>query len=276
MGTIVSEFVTVIGIDGAAQPKRTGVAHVESRPSGPVVREVTAWGEEIVKGWCLGAVPRLLVAVDIPLGWPVDSLSLAQHRAGQPVACDADRAFLRHTDRVLREHPHLRDLDLRPMSIGADKIARASHATLRRIQSIRASLGGATVLPILLDQRPVNRPGLVEVYPAATLASMGLRPRGSYKKGKSARRVRESIVKALRNCGMTFEGEAADKCVESDHALDAVLCAVAGDHFLQGKCVVFESGQRALIEKEGWIWLLDPEARAGRLGRAKASPNTRH
>jgi len=46
--------------------------------------------------------------------------------------------------------------------------------------------------------------------------------------------------------------------LSNEHALDSVLCSVAGADFLQGLSIHPPPGQENSARKEGWIWIRDP------------------
>jgi hypothetical protein len=98
-----------------------------------------------------------------------------------------------------------------------------------------------------------GREAVIEVYPAGTLVSRGLS--GSGYKTPGHRKERELIVAMLRqNMRIAIPEEAM---LGNDHVLDSVLCALAGQDFLAGRC--FKPTDHDLARKEGWIWVRRPE-----------------
>ena len=88
----------------------------------------------------------------------------------------------------------------------------------------------------------------IEVYPAATLVSHGLRSDGYKKRGQIAERVEilgglQALVK-LPNDLSNME--------RSADALDAAVCLLAARDFLTGQAM--RPKDRVLAETEGWIW----------------------
>ncbi|MEO0604987.1 MAG: DUF429 domain-containing protein, partial [Myxococcota bacterium] len=201
---------------------------------------------------------RTLVAMDAPLGWPAAlAAELATHVAGQPLtlpSLDRDQLFVRRTDREVTERFGRVGLAMRPLEVGADRIARTAQAALALLE---AACPGA---PVLWPDEPAPPVAVVETYPAATLAALrGSRARG-YKgpKGSDARAVLFASLTELAEAGepkVLPDFEAA--CLRSDHALDAVVCALGGIDVARGRArapaVVDET-----LRREGWIWVRDP------------------
>ncbi len=85
--------ITIIGIDCATQPEKTGLA-LALWDGGPVVLRETACGSRhnlpaaIAARWLQGA-ERAVLALDAPLGWPLAlGRELAHHAAGLPIDVD--------------------------------------------------------------------------------------------------------------------------------------------------------------------------------------------
>jgi hypothetical protein len=96
----------------------------------------------------------------------------------------------------------------------------------------------------------VLKPGLhaIEVYPAATLLAHGLRAQGY--KGARGTAAREDILRLLPP--HLVRPKDTGSLIQHDHALDAVLCVLAGADFLQGQALPPEDWPAA--RREGWIW----------------------
>ena len=160
--------------------------------------------------------------------------------------------FRRRTDDVVKEK-----LDKRPLDVGADKIARAAHAALRFLESLREATG----LAVPLAWSPGHATGVsaIEVYPAATLIAYGLLPSQSYKKSTNERR---KLVDGLVD--IVELGEAAHKeMVARDDLLDAAVCVIAGVDFAEGNVVEPISEEIDRARREGWIWFKPLQSEAG-------------
>ncbi|MEM6929369.1 MAG: DUF429 domain-containing protein [Myxococcota bacterium] len=199
-----------------------------------------------------------LVAMDAPLGWPAAlATELATHVAGRPLSLpsvDRDQLFVRRTDREITERFGRVGLAMRPLEVGADRIARTAQAALALLH---AACPGA---PVLWPAEPAPPVAVVETYPAATLAALrGSRARG-YKgaKGTDARVVLFASLIELAEAGEPrVLTDFAAPCRGSDHALDAVVCALGGIDVAQGRARAPDVVDDVL-RREGWIWVRDP------------------
>lgn len=123
--------------------------------------------------------------IDAPLGRPQPlEAALARHRAGTPIEPEPNDAFHRSTDAYVR-----RITLRRPLEIGADKIARATHRALRLFGDLRTATGMA--LPLASHPGFPAETSVIEVYPALNLLARGIPEKGdkSNKPGAQERRV---------------------------------------------------------------------------------------
>jgi predicted RNase H-like nuclease len=238
---------TVIGVDCATQEQRTGLAYGVLDEGGVLeLRRVTLGtaGESApatVAGWLAGAA-QYVVALDAPLGWPVDlRASLASHSAGQPLALAPERMFRRETERFVQS-----ELGKHPPEVGADRVARTAHAALALLEQI----GQAAGAPLPLAWLPGASSGAIEVYPAATLLSRGISATGYRGDSASGRKARAAIFDRLQ--GELRTSVSRELLIENDDLLDAVLCALAAADFARGDAL--PPRDRAIAEAEGWIW----------------------
>jgi hypothetical protein len=241
---------TVIGVDCATQPKKTGLARglfeagavsIDQVLVGSMVKSVA----RTIAGWASGSASTLL-AIDAPLGWPPDlDQALSSHEAGEPVWPEANLLFRRETDRTVK-----RLTGKQPLDVGADRIARTAHTALSLLQALR-DLSGES---ISLAWDPSIQPGIhaIEVYPGATLAAYGMKAAG-YKK-KDRHDARRALLAFLGEHLVLPHGVSLME--ENDDALDAALCVLAGLDFLRGEAVAPED--LPLTRKEGWIWVRRP------------------
>ncbi len=231
----IGSAVITAGIDLAAAPKNTGVAVLD----GLRVRDLVVDATDTCIVELSTAASK--IGIDCPLGWPalfVDFVGRqAAGRALPPVATIADRAQLayRVTDLyVAREHP-----PLRPLSVSADRIAHAAF----RCAGLLPSLDPA------LDRSGHGR--VVETYPAGSLYTWGMEYRRY--KGRDGRPLREQIVRRL---GTVVDfGDNAGLCIDSDHALDAVMAALTARAAAAGRATLPAPADLAAARLEGWITL---------------------
>jgi len=277
----------LIGIDCATKANKTGLAfgclvdgkltvHSAKRGTGEewesgVDGKVEEW---IAKG--KRQARKVLLALDAPLGWPRplgDALvphrarplgdALVPHRAGcafsQPQddspfqrtkkrkTSDADLLFQRATDRVVHDA-----LDIKPLDVGANLIARTAHTALCFLDRLRKE----TECPIPLAWEPGHASmacvSAIEVYPAATLKERGL-PFEGYKKTQQAQSVRNDIIERLES-KMGLEN-IKDEMRKNDDVLDAVVCVLAASDFVRDDVRCPADSDLELAEEEGWIWV---------------------
>jgi predicted RNase H-like nuclease len=237
----------ILGIDAAVDPRNVGMAVAVMAPDGSWQMTAVETGrrDAELSHQAAGLIDPgrpLLVAVDAPLGWPsILSASLAQHRAGQALEQTSDQLFTRQTDRHVRGR-----VGLKPLDVGADRIARTARAALALIERLRERTQNP--LPLLMEPGEAAQGGLIEVYPAATLTQHGLPSKG-YKK-PAARELRETILEGFKQRLNPSVHKAP--CLASDHCLDAALCVLTAIDFLAGAC--HPPQDKHLARSEGWIW----------------------
>ena len=106
---------------------------------------------------------------------------------------------------------------------------------------------------------------VAEVYPAAALNAWGLPFRGY--KGRGGREVRGELVAAVgRRLGRGFDDDARKLCVDTDHALDALLSALVARAVAVGATRQPDRHQSRAAKREGWIHV--PTEAIGALKRA--------
>lgn len=181
-----------------------------------------------------------LIAIDAPLGWPSElGKALATHQAGRRILLGADRAFLRETDRFVRK-----EIGISPLSIGADKIARASLRILSFYSELCKEFGCEPTLS--WTPTAVTNLSAIEVYPAATaklILGEKLPPKND----------RLAYTNAIFNCATT-EGVSAIE-TEDQNIQDAFLCTIAGLRYISCKATGPTPEQATIAKAEGWIWV---------------------
>jgi len=235
--------MNIIGIDCATKQRKIGLALASFQNGITTVRSTKIGSEtkpalEIVKDWLVGA-PSTVIALDAPLGWPIElGINLLIHKAGERIDVNPDMLFSRYTDREV-----WRRLHKKPFEVGANLIARTSHAALHLLGDLRQETGLA--IPLALNPDRITETCAIEVYPGATLQAMGV------KKEQRLSMIRDTDYLTM---GLTSENLA------SDHGLDAVVCVLSALDFLTGKCLMPTANEQKLAEKEGWIWVRSKEA----------------
>ncbi len=238
---------TIIGIDCATVTARVGLARGLFSGQGLFLQDAGVASNteamlERLHDW-MGDQPRVLIALDAPLGWPEPlGRLLARHRAGEPLEESPNRLFRRETDRFVRER-----LGKLPLDVGADRIARTAYAALSLLASLREKSGES--IPLVWHAAYRERVGAIEVYPAGTLSAVGVRSSGYKEPAKVEER--QAIITWLS----TEMAGAAEyhPLAENADVLDAAICLVAGRDFLKGQ--VLTPPSLSLAKKEGWIWV---------------------
>jgi hypothetical protein len=157
-----------------------------------------------------------------------------------------NQIFRRTTDKVVYN-----ELDNRPLDVGANRIARTSHAALHLLYEIRALSG----LPIPLAWTPGSVDGVaaIEAFPAATLASRRKwLPASSEEEPLDPRSA--VLAQILRELGPP--PDARKQMLLSNHAFDAAVGVLAAADFLTAE--VFEPTDLEMARREGWIWVRKP------------------
>ena len=292
--------VQIIGIDCAAQPKDFGLARglVHGRTVEIVEvdkRSDNCFGHlvEQVQGWInrhdADVHGTTLLALDAPLGWPIYlTRALRNHRAGAPLGRPSDTSrkanpgnhlFRRHTDRfIAQKFPDA------PLDIGADRIARVARSALELLGRLEVPGDRQPAVPLLWAPRDLERLGAIEVYPRLTLRHLpgsgktDLRYKRMGRGSEPAQKERRKIVDKLLPARLTFNenqlrlARPKGRPLDYDHdRIDAVLCVLAGLHFLIAESVGPEHPEAAawlaeetgtppaasvdeITAREGWIW----------------------
>lgn len=239
----------IIGIDCSTNHNKLGICRATLGTSGLVIEEVNTGTRDpvdLIHSWI--QPNPVLLAFDAPLGWPDDlGRSLSEHSVGEAISVRGHQLFRRATDRYVKNSIGKQSLD-----VGADKIARTALWTLSFLKDLGEKLGKPIPLAWSCDyEDPV---AAIEVYPAATLMSRRLALPGYKQKENLA--TRSEILLGLVS-DMTVSCNFGN-IVETDDALDSMVCALAGCDFLKNRCVGPEDLE--LARKESWIWFARQKA----------------
>jgi hypothetical protein len=249
-----------VGIDLASRPQSTALCVVTWGPGQARVGAlVTDVDDDLlvaaVEGRAAGGPRPSKVAVDAPLGWPVDFVRGVADPAAWPVPIGGDRRRLerRATDHWVHEREKKQ-----PLSVTTDRIGYAA----MRVAGLLAHLaaGGEAV------DRSGASGRVCETYPDPALRRLGLwpedaAPRASYKHGAGAP-LRGQVVERLQRLAPWLElrPEHASACVASDDCLDALVCALVARAAERGLTDRPPQLLEAEARAEGWIHL--PQAGA--------------
>jgi hypothetical protein len=149
--------------------------------------------------------------------------------------------FRRATDKRIAER-----LGQQPLDVGADRIARTAHASLRLLDDLRAL--SKQLIPLAWTHSSLAATSVIEVYPAASLRAWRV-PNRAYKKPEQ-RGAREIILSSLQ---LVLGPDAERETILGDaDVLDAVICTLCGADFIAGRCEPPQDADAARVE--GWIW----------------------
>jgi predicted nuclease with RNAse H fold len=229
--------VRTLGIDLASRADRTAMATVTWAAGRAVVREPVSPVSDEQALEAMAAAEW--TGMDAPFGWPeavVRALPRFAERGEWPEA-DRDTLRFRETDRFVQEKT-----GIWPLSVSSDRIAVPAWRCARLLAArpgIVDRLGGA---------------GVVEIYPGAALTLWGFQRRG-YKRSGEARALLVAEIER-RADGWLDLAAARRACVESDHALDAVLASLLARAAARGLTWPPPGGDA--VRREGWIHLPRP------------------
>ncbi|MGD2157716.1 MAG: DUF429 domain-containing protein [Anaerolineales bacterium] len=238
---------TIIGIDCAAQARKTGLARGVFEDGAARVAEVVLGSTrealvDTLAAW-ISLTPNALLALDAPLGWPQEmGERLSAHRAGEGIRAKPNDLFRRVTDDKIYI-----EFGKRPLEVGANLIARTAVMALNTLEELRKRTGES--LDLAWEPGLVQVTGAIEVYPAVTLLSYGISVPG-YKK-RDGGEARRELLDLLGECIALPQDTSLME--QNDDLLDAAICVLAGADFLRGE--VYKPGDLELAKKEGWIWV---------------------
>ena len=241
--------ITIIGIDCATRPEKTGLALGEIDDDGRLsMREVERGNRHrtpviVLREWLNDRSDHsTLLALDAPLGWPAAmGTTLQRHQAGDSIDVSPDCMFKRITDRCVKKDGK------NPLEVGADRIARTAHSALNLLTCLREATNEE--IPLKWCLNPWTGIQAIEVYPALTLRALGIEGNGYKKNGTTC----ASIVEKLRT-RIEFSSDQGNRMKKSDDIIDAVVCVQAGFDFLCGRCLNPPENKMNSIRREGWIW----------------------
>jgi len=257
-------LTSTLGVDLASQPQHTAVCAIAWADGHADVvalwKAVDTWGAPLDDVLIVAAMrgghrdlPRpSKVAIDAPLGWPVDFV----RALGGAIPWPALGGSRRRLERRATDHWVHGTATKLPLSVTTDRIAFAAMRAAGLLAHCAAT--GEEVI----DVSGVT--GLVcEAYPDPAIRRLGLWPpaagaRDSYK--ANARALRASIMDRLGDAAPWLRLSAAQReaCIESDDCLDALVCALVARAAAKGLTVGPPAELVREARSEGWIHLPAP------------------
>lgn len=234
------------GVDLSASERGTALAEVEwSAGRGRVSEPSLGLADPELLGLLAEAE---WTGIDAPFGWPESMVAALHSYSLQGSWPGPEKRAFRYRRADLHVHDRVLDQTeqhLWPLSPSTDRISLAAWrlAGLREAAAARSG--------VRFDR--AGGDGVVEVYPAAALLLWGL-PRAGYKAEPEAR---EELLCALEAAApwLLWEPGAREACLESDDALDAVLCALIARAAALGLTEPPPAEAERLARVEGWIHL---------------------
>ena len=232
------------GVDLSTTPANTAAVAIEWSPgSARVTRMVTPLAApELVD--LIRAHPTDHWGIDVPFGWPGQFAQfVAAHQQGptRPTYAEGSWASplrLRRTDRELMAGEPARRVN--PLSVAHDRLGAV--AVLWAF--VENALANSDP-PMVIDRSGVTG-SVFETYPAGIRVQWGLPKRGSHDElGVLAARL-DAVE--IDHTGLSAKGA-------SEHAWDALLCALAARAHALGDRPKLSASQRTTAEAEGWIHL---------------------
>lgn len=233
------------GIDLSASPKTTAICRLVWTGTSATAEFESAPGTDDRIAETIARAER--TGIDAPFGWPQPFVSaIAAHAKGRrwPGRGKSPEDFrrslrLRRTDEVVVES------GITPLSVSTEKLGVTAMRCVLALDA--ADQAGATI-----DRSGVTG-SVCEVYPAGALHAWRINRKG-YKQAENPE-ARRRILRSLRTRfpGLEVDGREA---VATDHALDALLCALVARAVLDGATNAPKaSADLELAQIEGWIHL---------------------
>jgi len=229
-------------VDLSSQPAKTAVCAITWREDGSASVEpptLPADDEALISACCSGAVK---VGIDCPLGWPESFVSaITAHHDGRPWPAGKPQEMVyRVTDNYVHEQ-----VGRWPLAVAADKMGWVALRCAKLLDALRE------------HGQPVDRAGgdvVCEVYPTAALRCWGIVPAGRKTEPEVLAGLVDAVCEAMP--ALAFADGAEDACRSSDHALDALVCALVARAAMLGATQLPETDeQRDRARTEGWIML---------------------
>jgi len=287
-------FVHVLGIDlGGGKGKKTALAtlRVDGRTATVVdiaprtgavpfydptlLSTIRAYGDET------------LLCIDAPLTLPPCLRCLVPVCPGQEMCIDPSvvemRALVSEAAEALDDgYPPRGSRDMRrgkpsitPYTQRTTEVHLACSGGITAREGLGQGTGplaarAAHLVRALADRFTLNE-NLIEVYPKATLVALGLGT--PFKKHLRERETRARILESLSDELRFGPGVWRERCIQSDHLFEAVICAFTGFLWardgwsLPATTSTRDAGERL---RDGWIWT-PPAAAAAAASQKKSA-----
>ncbi|MFN8204496.1 MAG: DUF429 domain-containing protein [Solirubrobacteraceae bacterium] len=266
-------MIRTLGIDLASQDKNTAICSIQWT-SGMAVADVpvTNVGDDALVTAMASAD---WTGIDAPFGWPDEFVAAIHGYATAnrwPEKAPSKRMRFRETDAFVHGTLAAAGKRVSPLSVSSERIAacawRCARLLTRFSSEYRWTLdrvgvpfaNGVDGPPQHRQGRLVAQRGIVEVYPAAALATWGV----PYKGYKTRSAATASEAEATRTvildeiCAGTtdwliVEETAKRAMLDNDHALDAFVCSLVTYAAATGETHMPDINLLGAARREGWI-----------------------
>lgn len=234
-----------VGVDLAAEPKKTAIAVVEWAGSRAVVLQLQlgVTDPQIVDM----SVDAAKVGIDCPFGWPDEFVDfIVAHSRGEIAPRELAgsdwrrRLAYRDTDRFVREQ-----VGRWPLSVSTDRLGLTAMHCSELLAAFEADGN------VVVDRSGEGR--FVEVYPGAALRVWGI-PVDGYKTELPARAAATAHLRAAAPW-LDLRDEHVALMSSSDDAFDAVVAAFISRAAAQGSTYGIPEQSRERSAREGWMAL---------------------
>ncbi len=268
---VVRPFRWFIGVDlGGGKGKKTAVAVLRREGDGAVVTALQPAGKQapLYDAALVALIGKhavsdeTLLSVDAPLTLPPCLRCQVPVCPGQDNCVDPAVVEMQRLAQIAPEssRDHRRGKpQVTPYTQRVSELYLQRRLGLSPRETLGQGMGPLTaraahLVRALADRFRLNQ-NLIEVYPRATLAILGLDDKSRYKK-QLERRL--DILQRLPDLSFG-PGAWREACVQSDHVFDAVICAYTGFLYARdGWQLPAETAAVAAID--GWIWISDASA----------------
>jgi predicted nuclease with RNAse H fold len=198
----------VAGIDWATEPKNRAMVVINYRDDNLVVERIVSPLDDLSVQEACTSQEYVVVAVDIPFGWPSEFAGFVQEWSPIQPCCEEVPQSLpfryRQTELVVNG-----TLNKWPLSVSSDRIALGARLWCHLMMT-----GGLIERVDVLGNVHEDTPTIIEVYPAATLWAFrqhNLTDEDHIKRYKKSIAIRKQLVQSLKRAFQIGMGQGVDE-----------------------------------------------------------------
>ncbi len=259
-------FMHTLGVDLSVTRRRTAVVSVEwSERCATVGAAVVGPSDEDL---AVAVADAEWVGLSGPFGWPGEMVSALQSYAtvGSWPSIEKGACRYRRTDVFVHDFL-LEEMGRKvwPLSVSSDGVALTAWRLGRLGEEVSERSG------VRFDR--CGGDGVVEVFPGAALLLWGFE-RGVYRRGEGVvgedmvRQAREEFVSSVEAAApwLKWAGDARGVCIESEDAVDGVICGLVARAAALGMTKGVGEGLEDNAGREGWVHLPEKDGLAALVG----------